>query len=162
RRSVLQDFRGSAVKPRAWARRLWASLRSRRMDGDLRDEIASHLAEATEEYVRRGLSPENARLAALRDFGGLTQAETLHREARAFTWLGDLRQDLGQTRRSLAKSPAFTAIAVLTLALGIGATATIFTLLDAVVLKPLPVPAPDELIVLYENGPEGTADALGG
>jgi predicted permease len=143
-------------------RRLAASFRSRRLDDDLRDEISSHLAEATDEYVRRGLSPEDARLAALRSFGGVTQIEQVHREMRSFGWLDDLRQDLRHTRRALVRNPGFTLIAVLTLAIGIGANTTIFTLLDAVVFKPLPVPAAHELITFYENGPEGAADPFGG
>jgi predicted permease len=74
----------------------------------------------------------------------------------------DLVQDLRHTFRTLRKEPAFTLIAVSTLALGIGANTAIFTLLDAVAFKPLPVPAPGELMMLYENGPEGRADATGG
>ncbi len=147
---------------RVFARRLVASLRSRRMDDELRDEIASHLAEAADEYARRGLPPEEARLAALRRFGGVTQIAEVHRDVRSFAWLGDLRQDLRYTGRTFARHPGFTLVAVLTLALGIGANATIFTLLDAVVFKPLPVPGARELMTFYENGPEGAADATGG
>jgi predicted permease len=147
---------------RVFGRRLIASLRTDRMARELRDEIASHLAEATEEYVSRGRSPEEARLAALRSFGGVTQTAELHRDARSFAWVDDLRQDLRHTARSLAKSPGFTVVAILTLALGIGANTSIFTLLDAVVFKPLPVPKAHELITFYENGPDGSADSLGG
>ena len=95
---------------RVFVRRVWASLQSRRMDGDLRDEIASHLAEATDEYVRRGMSPEDARLAALRSFGGVTQTEDVHRDLRSFGWLEDLRQDLRQTGRSFARNRGFTLV----------------------------------------------------
>jgi MacB-like periplasmic core domain len=148
--------------PRVALRRLFASFRSGRMDDELRDEIASHLAEATDEYVRRGMTPEDARVAALRSFGGVTQAEQVHREVRSFTWIADLRQDLRLAGRSFARNPGFTLVAVLTLALGIGATTMIFTLLDAVIFKPLPVPKPHELFTFYENGPEGSPDATGG
>ena len=147
---------------RVFGRRLIASLRADRMADELRDEIASHLAEATEEYVRRGLSPEAARLAALRSFGGVIRTAELHRDVRSFAWVDDLRQDLRHTVRSLANSPGFTIVAVLTLALGIGANTAIFTLLDAVVFKPLPVPNAHELVTFYENAPEGPADPLGG
>jgi predicted permease len=133
-----------------------------RRDRELNDEINSHLDEATEDYVARGMSPEQARLAALRDFGGVTQTAQVYRESRRFAWLDDLAQDLRYTFRRLIKTPAFTLIVIATLALGIGANTAIFSLLDAVVLKPLPVPAVDELVTLHENGPEGPADIAGG
>src|SRR6185503_4575880 len=163
RRALLQDFgRPAVTRLRHHARRLLASLRSRRMDDDFRDEIAGHLAEATDEFVRRGLPPDEARLAALRSFGRVAQIEEIHRDVRAYRLLDDLRQDLRHTRRSLARNPGFTIVAVLTLTLGIGANSTIFTLLDAVVLKPLPLANPQELVTFYENGPEGAPDPSGG
>jgi hypothetical protein len=146
----------------AWARRVAASFRRDRIDGELRDEIAGHLAEAADEYERQGMSPEQARLAALRAFGGVSQVEQVHRDMRSLTWLDDLRMDLRHTRRRLMRNPGFTVVAVLTLALGIGAATTIFTLLDAVVFKPLPVAKPGELVTFYENGPDGVPDASGG
>jgi predicted permease len=147
---------------RVFLNRLVSLIRSRQAERDIADEIASHLAEATDDYIRRGLSPEEARLAATCDFGGITQARQIHREARAFTWPDEVRMDLRDTFRRMIKDPVFTLIAVSTLALGIGANTTIFALLDAVVFKPLPVPAPNELVTLYENGPEGKPDPMGG
>lgn len=131
-------------------------------DRELDDEIHSHIEEATEEYVARGMSREDARSAALRDFGGVTQATQVYRESRRLAWLEDLVQDVRYTVRRLIKAPVFTLTVIASLALGIGANTAIFSLLDAVVLRPLPVPHPDELVMLYENGPEGTADASGG
>jgi predicted permease len=147
---------------RVFMKRLTGLLRSRQTEREIDDEIASHLAEATDEYVARGLPRDDARLAAMRDFGGVTRTKQVHREVRAFLWPDNVRQDLKYTFRRLIKDPAFTLITITTLALGIGANTTIFALLDAVVFKPLPVPAPHELVTFYENGPEGTADATGG
>jgi len=147
---------------RAFFKRLRGMVRSGAGARELDAEIASHLAEATEEYLAQGLSRSEARLAAMRDFGGVTQTKQVHRELRSFTWPDDVRQDLKYTFRRLVKEKTFSVVAIATLALGIGANTTIFTLLDAVVFKPLPVPAPHELVTLHENGPEGAADSAGG
>src|SRR5690242_20312217 len=122
-----------------------------RRDRDLDDEIRSHIDEAADDYVAKGMSREDARFKALRDFGGVTQTAQVYREARRFAWLEDLVQDLRYAFRRLAKAPGFTFIAIATLALGIGANTAIFSLLDAVVLKPLPVEKPGELVMLYER-----------
>jgi len=147
---------------RRFLQRFMASFDARRMDRDLRAEMDAHLAEAAEEHERRGMSREDARRAALRSFGGVTQAEQVHRDMRTFGWIEDLRHDIRYALRTLAGHPGFTAVAVLTLTVGIGSTTTIFSLLDAVVFKPLPVPAAHELITLYENAPDGIADPVGG
>src|ERR671936_2687509 len=94
--------------------RLRALVRSRQMDRDIEDEIASHLAEATEEYVRQGLSPEEARWAAQRSFGGVTQTKEVYRQVRSFMWLEELSRDLRHALRTLRKSPAFTTAAAAT------------------------------------------------
>src|SRR3954465_15307653 len=88
--------------------RLWGLVRSRQMDREIDDEIASHLAEAADEYVRQGLSPEESRRAALRRFGGLTQTRQVYHEVRSFMWLEDLARDLRHALRTLRRSPAFT------------------------------------------------------
>ena len=133
--------------------RLSALVRSRQMDRDIDDEIASHLAEATEEYVQQGLSPEEARWTAERSFGGVTQTKDVYRDVRSFVWLEDLARDLRHALRTLGKSPAFTMASAATLALAIGANTTMFSVLNAVLLRPLPYRAPEQLAMLWTEDP---------
>jgi predicted permease len=119
-----------------------------RAEEDLAREIASHLATLQDEFQRRGMSSEQARVAAARAFGGVEQAKEHQRDARSFRWLDDARRDLGYALRALRRTPGFALVAVLTLALGIGANTAIFSLVDAVLLRTLPVEAPERLAVL--------------
>jgi predicted permease len=133
--------------------RVWALVRSRQMDREIDDEITSHLAEATEEYVQRGLSPEEARWAAQRSFGGVTQTKEVYRQVRSFMWLEDLWRDLRHALRTLRKSPAFTTAAAATLALAIGTNTAMFSVLNAVLLRPLPYRSPELLAMLWTEDP---------
>jgi putative ABC transport system permease protein len=139
--------------------RLWSLVRSRQMDREIDDEITSHLAEATDEYIEQGLSPEEARRAALRSFGGVTQTKEVYRHVRSFMSLDDLARDLRHTVRTLRRSPGFTMVTVVTMALGIGATTAIFSVVNGVFLRPLPYPNAERLmqpLTIFANGFQGT------
>ena len=138
---------------RIFLSRLGTLGRSRQSDRDIDDEIGSHLAEATEEFVRQGLSPEEARRAARQSFGSVTQAREVYREVRSFMWLEDVSRDLRHALRTLRRTPAFTASAAATLALAIGANTVMFGVLYAVLLRPLPYRAPEQLAMLWTEDP---------
>src|SRR5215216_45595 len=123
------------------------------MDREIDDEIASHLAEATEEYVRQGLSLEEARRAAQRSFGGVPQTKEVYRQVRSFTWLEELPRDLRYATRTLRKSRAFTTTAAATLALAIGTNTAMFSVLNAILLRPLPYRSPEQLAMLWTEDP---------
>src|SRR4029450_12432324 len=99
-------------------------LRSDRAEDDLAREVSSHLAMLEEEHRRRGLTPDDARLAARRAVGRAARAKDLHRDARSFAWLEDVTRDIRHAGRQLRRAPGFTAFAVLTLGLGIGGNKT--------------------------------------
>ena len=113
---------------------------------ELAREVASHLELLEEEHRRRGLTPDDARLAARRAMGSVALTSDLHRDARSLGWLEDVLNDVKHSFRSLRRAPAFTAVAVLTLALGIGANTAIFTVVNAVLLRPLPFENADRLV----------------
>lgn len=131
---------------REWLRRLLGTLRPLRRDDDLEQELRLHMELAAEEARRRGMSPESARRAAAMRAGGIGQAVESLRDQRGLLWLTDLTHDVRYSCHVLAKHRGFTAAAVLSLALGIGANTAIFSLINTVLLRPLPVHAPDELV----------------
>ena len=126
-------------------------------DDDLQAELESHVSMATEEYVRRGLTPDEARRRALLESGGIDQAAEAVRDQRGVPWLESLAADVRHAVRALRHSPAFAAVVVLTLALGIGANTAIFSVVRAVLLEPLPHRDGDRLVYLRHSmdGPAG-------
>jgi predicted permease len=118
------------------------------LDAELDEEIRTHLEMATEEYVRQGMSPHDARRAARRSFGGVEQVRERHREARGLPWLDDVVRDVRLAARTLLKERGFTVTAVVTLTIGIGANAAIMSVVDAVLLRPLPYPDAQQIVTV--------------
>lgn len=124
-----------------------------RVESDLDQEIRSHLEMLTEENIRAGLSPDKARRAARIELGGLEQVKDRVRDVRIGNWLHSVFTDCCFALRQFRKNPGFTAIAVLTLSLGIGANSAVFNVVDRVLLHPLPYPESDKLIALRLDAP---------
>jgi predicted permease len=147
-----------------WLKEGWRRIRSlcRRdeLDGRLDEEIRFHLDQLTERNRRAGLSPSEARRRALLAFGGREGVREQARDQLRFVILEDLLLDLRVSLRSLRRAPGFTMLASLTLALGIGATTAIFSVLNGVVIKPLPYPDADELVAIWQTAPGMNAAQL--
>src|SRR5688572_7160284 len=147
--------------------RLWGSMRRRTIDRDLNDEIGFHIQMQTEKNIRLGMSPDEARRAALVAFGGRERFKDEARDEARSRLVEDLAQDVRYGLRTLRKSPGFATVAVISLAIGIGANTAVFSVVNAVVIQPLPYPDPSRLLSVMvkddaddEGGVHPNADVL--
>ncbi len=152
------------MRPAHWSHtvplRVRSLFRRRRVDQELDEELEFHVEHRTEALVRDGLSPAQARDAALRELGSLTRVREDCQDTWRVRWIETTFQDVGYGARLLRKNPAFTAVAAITLALGIGANTAMFSLVNGILLRPLPYPEPDRLVRITGSYPQGGLVAL--
>src|SRR6266540_3864856 len=140
--------------------RLKSILRRRRVERELDEELQFHLEQKIEEGIADGLSPDKARYRAMRAMGGLDQRKEEMRDMRRIRWLTDFLDDVRYAIRSLRRTPGLTAFVVITIALGIGMTATPFSMLDALIFRPYPVPHPSGVVTLVSTSRDNSFDSV--
>ena len=147
---------------RGWGKRLRAWITDGTRDRALKEEMDSVVHMHMDEYLRAGMSPEEARRRALIEVGGVEQVRQAVRDGRGFPWLEGLMRDLRYALRTLLRTPGFSFVAIVVMAIGIGASVALFTVVRSVLLRPLPFPHPDRLVALYSQGDLSKADSENG
>jgi predicted permease len=140
--------------------RLKSILRRRRVESELDEELQFHLEHKIEEGIAEGLSPDEARYRAMRALGGLEQRKEEMRDMRRVHWLTDFLDDVPYAIRSLRRTPGLAASVVITIALGIGMTSTPFSMLDALIFRPYPVPHPRDVVTLVSTSHDNSFDSF--
>src|SRR5262245_23298211 len=139
---------------RAIVRRWKALFQRESTETELEDEIQLHLEMETAKNIRGGMKADQARREALIAFGGIDAVKEAHRDGRGVRWLEDVLADTRFALRTFRRNPLLAGTAILTLALGIGANTAIFSVVNRVILRPLPFASPDQLMMLAEDNPE--------
>ena len=135
--------------------RLRALVQKQKLDAQMDEEMRSHIEMQARDNIEAGMTPEEARYAAMRQFGWVESIKESCREQRGMIWLEDLAQDVRFGARMLRKNPGFTAIVLLTLALGIGAVSSVFSLVRGVLLTPSPYSKPEQIVLINSVRKDG-------
>ena len=140
--------------------RLRGLLLKGKLESEMAEEMRHHVELQTELNLKAGMSADEARYSAQREFGNIASIQEQAREQRGWVWLEGFAKDLRHAVRALRKSPGFTTTALLTLALGIGASTALFSVVNSVLLRPLPFPSADRLTVVWETNAQQEAELV--